>query len=184
MGGKGAAGPPSRPTTTKQPMIASLQRQSASVRSVINTLRHDEQAAAYPPDLEFAPPKLLPFTARIVCVLDLAVPADANLRPLHVASFAKDHTAARQAANGGSLAAPPTPAGGGSTVEGQGGCGPSDRGRTAGSACRRQSAGYALPAVDCHWLCLQAPRARAGYKQPPERRGTSPEVEKTLAKDR
>ena len=51
----------------------------------------DEPEAAELPDVDPAPPDPLPSTTRIVCVLDPAVLADANVHGLHVGAFGKDH---------------------------------------------------------------------------------------------
>ena len=53
--------------------------------------RDDEREAAELPDIDPAPLDPLPSTARVVCVLDPAVLADADIRRLHVWSFSKDH---------------------------------------------------------------------------------------------
>ena len=52
----------------------------------------DEREAAELPDVDPTPLHPLPSTVRIVCILDPALLADADLRRLHVGSFGKDHT--------------------------------------------------------------------------------------------
>ena len=51
----------------------------------------DDRETAELPDVDRAPQDPLPSTVRVVCVLDPAVFADADIRRLHVRSFGKDH---------------------------------------------------------------------------------------------
>ena len=51
----------------------------------------DDRETAELPDVDTAPPDPLPSIVRVVCVLDPAVLADADIRQLHVGSFGKDH---------------------------------------------------------------------------------------------
>ena len=51
----------------------------------------DDQKTAEHPDLDPAPLDPVPATVRVVCVLDPAVLAEADVRPLHVGAFGKDH---------------------------------------------------------------------------------------------
>ena len=94
----------------------------------------------------------------------------------------RHHGALQRPAGHGVGARPPPPpahAGSGTGIEG-GGLGRSPDG-AARYARQRQGPGRTLPAVDRHRRHMPAPRVRAVYKQPPERRGPSPEVWKTLA---
>ena len=126
-----------------------------------------------------APLDPVPATVRVVCVLDPAVLADADVRRLHVGAFGK----AAQAAHGGGPAPFPPHAGRNPGLNGRGlhrpplVCGP------AGDARQLQGPGGALPALDRHRRGLQHPAYVLWFKQPPERRGPSPEVWKTLAED-
>ena len=54
-------------------------------------MEDDKLEAAELPDGDLAPLEPLSSTVRVVCVLDLAVMADADLRRLHVGSLRKDH---------------------------------------------------------------------------------------------
>ena len=51
----------------------------------------DDWESAGLPDVDLAPLDPLPATVRVVCVLDPAVPADADVRRLHAGAFGKDH---------------------------------------------------------------------------------------------
>ena len=51
----------------------------------------DDQETAELPDVDPAWLEPVPSTVRVVCVLDPAVLADADIRRLHVGSFVKDH---------------------------------------------------------------------------------------------
>ena len=52
----------------------------------------DDREAVEVPDVDPAPLDPLPSTVQVVCVLDPAVLADADIRRLHVGSSGKDHT--------------------------------------------------------------------------------------------
>ena len=54
-------------------------------------LEDDEREAAKLPDVDPAPLDPLPSKAKVICVPDLGVLADAEVQRLHVGAFGKDH---------------------------------------------------------------------------------------------
>ena len=144
----------------------------------------DEQEAAELPDVDSAPLDLLPSTVKVVCVLDPAVLADAHVHHLHVGAFGKDHAWRHlRPLMGATLPHPPPmqAAVRGSRVEVLADL------LTELVPLVMRSSGKARGVHFRPWIVMgaacQHPAYVLWYKQPPERRGPSPEVWKTLADD-
>ena len=145
----------------------------------------EEREAAEPPDVDPALLDPLPSIVRVVRVLDPAVLADADVRELHVGAFGKDHTWRHlRLLMGAPLPHPPLmqAAVWGSRVEGSADL------LTEVVPLVMPASGKARGVHFRPWIATGAacrhPTYVRWYKQPPERRGPSPEVWKTLAEDR
>ena len=147
-------------------------------------LEDDDRETAELPDVDPAPLDPVPATVRVVCVLDPAVLADADMRRLHVGAFGKDHAWRHlRPLMGAALPHPPPmqAAIGGSMVEVS-----TDPPSSVAPLVMRAS-GKDRGVHFRPWIVTGAACQHPGYvlwfKQPPERRGPSPEVWKTLAED-
>ena len=144
----------------------------------------DEREAAELPDIDPVPPDPLPSTVWVVYVLDLAVLADVDIRRLHVGSFGKDHAWRHlKPLMGVALPHPPPmqAAVKGSKVEVSAGL-PSLVAPLVMRASGKDRGVHFRLWIVAGAAC-QHPAFMLWYKQPPERRGPSPEVWKTLAED-
>ena len=144
----------------------------------------DEREMAELPDVDPAELDPLPSTVRVVCRLNPPVLADDGVHRLHVGAFGKDHAWRHlKPLNGAALPepAPMEAAARGSRVEVS-----TDLPTEVVPLVRRASIKgrglhfrpWIVTGVACHH-----PAYVMWYKQPPERRGPSPEVWKTLAED-
>ena len=144
----------------------------------------DDRESAELPDVDPAPMDPVPPTIRVVCVLDPAVLADADVRRLHVGAFGKDlawrhlrplmgaalpHPPPMQAAVRGSMVEV--------SIEFPSSVAPLVM-RASGKARVVHFRPWILTGAAC-----QHPAYVLWFKQPPERRGPSAEVWKTLAED-
>ena len=144
----------------------------------------DEREVAELPDIDPAPLEPLSSTVRVVCVLDPPVLADADIRRLHVGSFGKDHAWRHlKPLMGAALPHPPPmqAAVRGSKVEVSADL-PSAVAPLVIHASGKARGVHFRPWIVTGAAC-QHPAFVLWYKQPPERRGPSPEVWKTLAED-
>ena len=144
----------------------------------------DDRETAELPDVDPAPLDPVPASVRVVCVLDPAALADADVRRLHVGAFGKDHTWRHlRPLMGAALPHPPPmqAAVRGSMVEVSTDL-PSSVAplvmRASGKARGVHFRPWIVTGAACHH-----PAYVLWFKQPPERRGPSPEVWKTLAED-
>ena len=144
---------------------------------------HDRETAEVL-DVDPSPLDPVPATVRVVCVLDPAVLADADVRRLHVGAFGKDHgwghlrplleaalphPQPMQAAIWGSMVEVSTDF-------------PSSVALLVMRASGKARGVHFRPWIVTGAAC-QHPAYVLWFKQPPERRGPSPEVWKTLAED-
>ena len=144
----------------------------------------DNRETAELPDVDPAPLDPVPSTVLVVCVLDPAVLAGANIRRLHVASFGKAHALRHLKPLIGAALPHPPPMQAvvrGSKVEVS-----ADLASSVAPLVMRAS-GKARGVHFRPWIvtgaACQHPVFVLWFKQPPERRGTSAEVWKTLAED-
>ena len=144
----------------------------------------DDREAAELPDVDPAPLDPVPATVRVVCVLDPAVLADADLRRLHVGYFGEDHAWRHlRPLMGAALPHPPPmqAAVPGSKVEVSTDL-PSSVAPLVMRASGKGRGVHFRPWIVTGAAC-QHPVYVLWFKQPPVRRGPSPEVWKTLAED-
>ena len=144
----------------------------------------DEREAAELPDIDPAPLDPLPCTVRVVCVLDPAVLADANIRRLHLGSFGKDHACWHlKLLMGAALPHPPPMQAAirGSKVEVSVDL-PSAVAPPVMRASGKARGVHIRPWIVTGGAC-QHHLFVLWYKQPPERRWPSSEVWKTPAED-
>ena len=144
----------------------------------------DDRETAELPDVDPAPLDPVPATVRVVCVLDPAVLADADVRRLHVGAFGKDHAWRHlRPLMGAALPHPPPMQAAirGSMVEVS-----TDLPSSVAPLVMRAS-GKARGVHFRPWIvtgaACQHPAYVLWFKQPPECRGPSPEVWKALAED-
>ena len=135
-------------------------------------------------DVDPAPLDPVPATVRVVCVLDPAVLADADVRRLHVGAFGKDHAWRHLRPLMGAALLHPSPMQ--ATVRGSMVEVSTDLPSSVAPLVMRAS-GNARGVHLRPWIvtgaACQDPAYVLWFKQPPERRGPSPEVWKTLAED-
>ena len=147
-------------------------------------LEDDDRELAEFPDVDPAPLDPVPATFRVVCVLDPAVLADADVRRLHVGAFGKDHAWRHlRPLMGAALPHPPPMQ---ATVWGLMVEVSTDLPSSVAPLVMRASGKargvYFRPWIVTGAVC-QHPAFVLWFKQPPERRGPSREVWKTLAED-
>ena len=147
-------------------------------------LEDDDRESTELPDVDPAPLDPVPATVRVVCVLDPAVPVDADVHQLHVGAFGKDHAWRHlKPLMGAALPHPPPmqAAVRGSMVKVS-----TDLPSSVAPLVMRAS-GKARGVHFRPWIvtgaACQHPAFVQWFKQPPERRGPSPEVWKTLPED-
>ena len=137
----------------------------------------DDRETAELPDVDPALLDPVPATVRVVCVLDPAVPADADVRRLHVGAFGKDHASRHlRPLMGAALPQPPPMQAAirGSMVE------VSTNPPSSVALLVLRASGKARGVHFRPWIVTSAACQHPAYvlwfKQPPERRGPSPEV--------
>ena len=144
----------------------------------------DDRVSADLPDVDTAPLDPVPATVRAICVLDPGVLADANVRRLHVGAFGKDHAWWHlKPLMGAALPHPPPmqAAVRGLMVEVS-----TDLSSSLAPLVMRASGkarGVHFRPSIVTGAAYQHPAFVLWFKPPPERRGPSPEVWKTLAED-
>ena len=144
----------------------------------------DDRETAELPDVDPAPLDPVPATVRVVCVLDPAVLADADVRRLHVGAFGKDHAwwHLRPLMGAALPHRPPMQAViRGSMVEVSTDL-PSSVAPLVMRASGKPRGLHFRPWIVTGAAC-QHPAYVLWFKQPAERRGPSPQVWKTLAED-